>query len=249
MKISLITVCYNAEKTVENTLRSVLSQDYPDIEYIVIDGASKDGTLEILERYRDRFAHLVSARDKGIYDAMNKGLALATGEVVGLLNADDLFAHSGVISQIAAVMQAESLDAVYGDVTYFDSAAPDKVLRYYSSASFKPSRMRWGFVPAHPTLYVRRALYQTFGNFRIDYKIAGDYEFIARIFKGATLRYRYLPEVLVRMHIGGASTHTLWSMLVQNREVIRACRENNIYTNWAMILCKYPFKLLGLMFK
>lgn len=249
MKISVITVCYNAEETVENTILSVLSQDYPNVEYIIIDGASKDGTLEIVERYRDRLAQWVSEPDKGIYDAMNKGIALATGDIIGLLNADDIYAHTGVLSEVAAAMRSESLDAVYADVDYFDGAHPDKAVRHYSSAYFKPSRMAWGFVPAHPTLFLRREIYQKFGYFKTNYRIAGDYDLIARIFKDGTLRYRYLPKVLVRMRLGGASTRSWHSMLRQNTEVIRACHENGIYTNWLMILAKYPVKFLGLVFK
>jgi glycosyltransferase involved in cell wall biosynthesis len=249
MKVSLITVCYNAEATLEDTILSVVSQDYPDIEYILIDGASTDGTADIINRYRDRFTHIVREPDDGIYDAMNKGLALATGDLIGLLNADDIYAHSGVLSEVMAVMQSESLDAVYADVDYFEGDNPEKTVRHYSSAYFKPSRMGWGFVPAHPTLFLRQEIYQRFGHFKTNYRIAGDYDLIARIFKDETVRYRYLPKVLVRMRLGGASTRSWHSMLRHNSEVIRACRENGIYTTWFMILAKYPVKLLGLVFK
>ena len=249
MKISIITVCYNAQETIKETLRSLLSQDYPEIEHIVIDGASTDATQSILERYRHRLAHLVSEPDKGIYDAMNKGIALATGDIIGILNADDVYATPHVLSTIAATFRAEPLDAVYGDLIYFSTNNPDKVLRRYRSSHFRSSRLQWGFVPAHPTLFLKRSVYEKFGVFCPDYRIAGDYELIARIFKDNGLRYRYIPEIFVRMRIGGASTRSLYSMLRHNSEIIRACRANNIDTNWLMILSKYPVKMLGLIFK
>lgn len=247
MKISVVTVCYNAAATVEQTLKSVLSQDYPDIEYIVVDGASTDGTQAIVERYKDRLSAYISEPDKGIYDAMNKGIALATGEVVGLLNADDIYAHRGVLSLVAVAMQASSVDAVYGDVDFFDDADPSRVCRRYRSARFRPDRIAWGWMPAHPSLFLRRSVYQRFGVFRTQYRIAGDFELIARIFKDGTLRSRYLPEVMVRMRAGGVSNGGWRKMLLLNREVMQACRDNGIHTNWLMLLSKYPLKLLELL--
>lgn len=244
MKISIVTVCYNAAHTVEKTIQSVLSQDYPDIEYIVIDGASTDGTQAVVEPYRARLHAFISEPDAGIYDAMNKGIARAGGDIVGLLNADDVYADRGVISRVAAAMREGALDAVYGDVVFIDPQDPGRVVRRYRSARFSPARIAWGWMPAHPSLFLRRDIYVRYGLFKPAYRIAGDFEFIARIFKDGVLRSRYLPEVLVRMRSGGASNGGWRKMLQLNREVMQACRENGIYTHWLMLLSKYPIKYL-----
>lgn len=249
MKISVITVCYNAAATLEDTLKSVQTQDYPNIEHIVIDGGSTDGTQAILERYHDGIALCVSEKDRGIYDAMNKGIARATGDIVGILNADDVYAHPHVLARVAGLMQAKQLDALYADVEYFKPHAPTRVVRRYSSAHFSPARIPYGWMPAHPTLFLRRQIYDTFGSFKTDYHIASDYEFIARIFYRTNLRSDYLPEVLVRMRMGGVSTGGLKNTLRLNQEVLRACHENGIPTTMLKILSKYPAKLLGLVFK
>ena len=247
MKISIITVCFNAQETIEDTLKSVLSQDYPELEYIVIDGGSRDATCEIISRYRDRLAHCVSEPDRGIYDAMNKGIRLASGEIIGLLNADDIYADSGVISRAVAAMQKDALDAVYADVVFFRPQQPQQAVRRYRSSFFHPRLLGWGWMPAHPTLFLRRNVYEKYGEFRTDMRIASDYEFIARIFKDRSLNYRYIPEVWVRMRTGGISTGGLRSSWLLNREVLRACRLNGIRTCLPMLLSKYPLKLLEII--
>ncbi|MBK7901060.1 MAG: glycosyltransferase [Betaproteobacteria bacterium] len=249
MKISIITVSYNAEASIVATLRSVAAQTYPHVEHIVIDGASTDSTLECIGGHGAHLARLVSEPDRGIYDAMNKGVRLATGDVIGILNADDVYASDQVLARIAATMAAEPLDAAYGDVAFFSPGNPTVTVRRYSSRYFSPARLAWGWMPAHPTLFLRREVFARFGFYRPDFRIAGDYEFVARIFKDGRLRYRYLPEVLVRMSTGGASTGGWRSTLLLNREVLRACRENGIRTNWFMLLSKYPRKLLELLRK
>ena len=191
----------------------------------------------------------VSEPDEGIYDAMNKGIRLASGDIIGTLNADDVYADSKVLSRIERQMVQGQLDAIYGDVMFFANDRPKVNLRRYSSRYFAPSRIAWGWMPAHPTLFLRREIFHRFGLFRADFNIAGDYEFVARIFKDADLRYRYLPEVLVRMRTGGASTNGWRSTLLLNREVLRACRENGIRTNLLMLLSKYPIKALEYFLK
>lgn len=244
MKISVVTVCFNSADTIQGTIRSVLSQTYPEVEHIVVDGASTDGTLEVIARYRDRLAKVVSEPDGGIYDAMNKGIELASGEVIGFLNADDVYADDEVLTRVAGCIEGEGLDALYGDVGFFRSASPEVTVRRYRSVRFRPDRIAWGWMPAHPTLFVRRAVFERYGNFRTDYRIAGDFEFVARVFHENALCYRYLPEVLVRMRIGGVSTGGWRNTLLLNREVLRACRANGIRSNIFMILSKYPAKLL-----
>lgn len=242
MKISIITVCFNAVNTIADTLESVATQTQPDIEHIVVDGASKDGTLEVVKRYKHVFK-VISEPDHGIYDAMNKGLRLASGEVIGLLNADDVYADERVLERVAAIMRRDGLDALFGDAEFVNADHSDRPVRRYRSGRFRPERIAWGWMPAHPTLFLRRQAYEHFGLFRTDYQIAGDFELVARMFHGGSLRYRHLPEVLVRMRTGGISTGGWRNTLLLNREVLRACRENEIPTSMMKILSKYPAKL------
>ena len=244
MKISVITVCFNSAQTIESTLRSVANQTDAEVEHIVVDGASTDNTATILQSHFHQLARVISEPDCGIYDAMNKGIRVATGDVIGFLNADDVYAHQNVLAVVAEIMEHEHLDAVFGDVEFFGPENQDRTLRRYSSARFRPDRIAWGWMPAHPALFVRREVFQQVGAFRTDYRIAGDFEFVARAFGKNTLRYRHLPEVLVRMRTGGISTGGWRNTLLLNREVLRACRENGIPTNMLKILSKYPAKLL-----
>ena len=244
MKISIITVCYNSVQTIGETLDSVTAQTHPDTEHIVVDGASTDGTLEVVKRRGKHVTRLISEPDHGIYDAMNKGLRLATGDIIGFLNADDVYADTGVLARVSATMEAESLDALFGDAEFFSPDRPDRPLRRYRSERFRPERIAWGWMPAHPALFLRRQVYERFGLFSTDYRIAGDFELVARIFHGDTLKYRHVPEVLVRMRTGGVSTGGWRNTLLLNREVLRACRENGISTSLPRILSKYPAKLL-----
>lgn len=244
MKISVITICYNSAKTIGHTLRSVREQTHGDIEHIIVDGCSNDNTLEVVKAEGLHVAKVVSERDKGIYDAMNKGIQLATGDVVAFLNADDFYKDANVLARVARVMQAEQLDTLYGDVEFFRPGQQDAVARRYNSARFTADRLGWGWMPAHPALFVRRALFERYGTFRTDYRIAGDFEFVARVFQHADLRHRHLPEVLVRMQMGGISTSGWRATLQLNREMMRACRANAIPTNWPKMLLRYPFKAL-----
>lgn len=246
MKVSIITVAYNAAATIADTLQSVARQDYASIEHIVVDGGSTDGTVSIVKDCPS-VSQCISGPDRGIYDAMNKGNALATGEVFGILNADDLYAHDHVISTVARVMEQEQLDAVLGDVSFFRPEDPGRVVRRYRSSSFRPSRIAWGWMPAHPALFFHRRVFERLGGYCTDYRIAGDFEFVARAFHSTDLRYRHVPEVFVKMRMGGVSTAGLRNTLLLNREVLKACRENGIYTNLLMILSKYPLKLLELI--
>lgn len=244
MRISIITVAYNAARTIADTLESVAAQTHPEIEHIVVDGASTDGTLEIIERHGKHVARFISEPDRGIYDAMNKGLDLATGEVIGFLNADDVYADNAVLERVSAIMARGNLDALFGDAEFVSPVRPDHPLRRYRSERFRPERIAWGWMPAHPALFMKRSVYERFGKFRADYRIAGDFELVARVFHGGTLTYRHVPEVLVRMRTGGISTGGWRNTILLNQEVLRACRENGIATSLPKILSKYPAKLL-----
>lgn len=244
--ITVITVCYNSGASLEAAIKSVANQVWPKIEHIVIDGGSTDETLLILERYRDCFAHVISEPDQGIYDAMNKGLACATGDVICFLNADDQYASSGVLSLVAKEMQLKQVDALLGDVAFFHEKNPKKIVRRYRSDRFTPERLAWGWMPAHPAMFLSKSVVQRVGKFKIDYRIAGDFDYIARAFHGHNLKYCHMPEVLVHMQTGGASTAGWRAKLLLNKEVLRACRENGISTNILKILSKYPLKILEL---
>lgn len=244
MHISIITVTFNAAQTIADTLASVVEQTHPNIEHIVVDGGSMDGTLAVIQQHGQHVARLISEPDRGIYDAMNKGLGLATGEIVGFLNADDIYAESTILAQVSAIFAKENLDALFGDVEFFSPDRPTQPVRRYHSERFRPERISWGWMPAHPALFLRREVYERFGEFKTDYRIAGDFELVARMFHGGTLRYQHLPEVLVKMRTGGVSTGGWRNTLLLNQEVLRACRENGIPTNLVKILSKYPAKLL-----
>lgn len=248
MKISIITVTFNSEETLTETINSISQQNHDDLEYILIDGGSTDGTLEIIDKYRHIITHFISEKDRGMYDAMNKGLTFATGEVVGFLHSDDVYASPMVLTEVDSYFTNLSLDALFGDIDFFTNKDTSNFVRRYKSNRFSPDRIGWGWMPAHPSLFFHRRVYEQYGNFKIDYKIAADYEFVARVFHGNTLKYLYLPKVLVNMKMGGLSTGGLLSSIVLNKEVLRACRENNISTNIFKILSKYPAKLFDKFF-
>ncbi|MGC4023575.1 MAG: glycosyltransferase family 2 protein [Cyclobacteriaceae bacterium] len=248
MKISLITVSFNSAATIQDTIQSVRSQNYKDIEYIIVDGNSKDRTVDIIKANESVITKWVSEPDKGIYDAMNKALKMVTGEVVGILNSDDFYSNETIISQVAEVFNDSSVDAVFGDLVFVDPDNLKKVLRTYSSARWNPKKFAWGFMPAHPTFFVKRKHYEAFGLFKTDYKIAADYELLIRFLYVHHLKYKYLPLTMVKMRKGGVSSRNLMSNVILNREIMRGCRENGVYTNALMVYSKYfkkIFELLG----
>ena len=245
MKISIITVCFNSAKTIRDTIASVFAQDHPDIEYIVIDGGSTDGTLAIIDEYRARIALVVSESDKGLYDAMNKGIAAATGEVVGILNSDDFYESTDVLSCIANAFSANpKKDIVFGDIVFVRPDKLEKVVRRYAAGHFRPWKLRFGWMPPHPGTFIRRHLYQKVGSYKLNYKIAADFDMFVRLLITHKASYMWVDRVLVRMRLGGVSTTGFARSLFLNREIVRACRSNHVYTNLAFVLTKVPFKLL-----
>lgn len=245
MKVSIITVSFNSAKTIASTIDSVLSQDYPNIEYIVVDGGSSDGTVGIIEKNHSRISKWISEKDRGMYDAMNKGIAMATGDVIGILNSDDVYMDTHVISELIGLMQSKRAQVVFADLILVDQFDDQKVLRYYDSGYFHPNKFKYGWMPAHPTVFVKRELYEAVGNFSTTYQIAADYEMLIRILAIQRARYAYLPKPVVRMRSGGASTSGLSRNWILNQEIVRACKENGIYSNMAMLLLKLPFKIWG----
>ena len=230
MKISIITVCFNSEKTIAETFDSVLRQTYDPIEYIVIDGKSIDGTVQIIQQYEKRFAEKsvlfrwVSEKDKGLYDAINKGIAMSTGDVIGILNSDDILAVPDALAKIVDTFERDGCDAVYSDLYIMDPenmSMPNRVF----IAGKRSYKMGW--YPPHPTLYVRKEIYEKYGNYSLKYKIVSDYDFMLRIMKDGIQMF-YIPEVLVYMRAGGVSTHSLQSYKKSFDESIYALKENGI---------------------
>ena len=248
MKVSIITVSFNSAKTIADTIDSVLSQDFPEIEYIIVDGCSTDGTVDIIRQNENCISQWVSEKDQGMYDAMNKGIAMATGDVIGILNSDDVYMNTHAISDLMHLMQSQNTEVVFADLILVDSSNQNKVIRYYDSGRFHPSKFKFGWMPAHPTVFVKRELYQRVGKFSTTYQIAADYEMLIRMLAIEKASYAYYPKPVVRMRSGGASTSGISRNWILNQEIIRACKENGIYTNLFMLLLKVPAKLWGRLF-
>lgn len=252
MLISLITPAYNSARTISDTLLSVNGQTYREVEHIIVDGLSTDGTLEVVERVDEGKAALcpvcrkvVCGKDEGLYDAMNKGIRMAAGEVVGILNSDDFFTAPDVLEKVAeAFEEDETLEAVYGDIHYVYPEDLTKCVRYYSSRVFRCWLMRLGFMPAHPSFYVRRSCYERLGLYKTDYRICADFELLLRYLFVHRIRVRYLPMDFVTMRMGGVSTSGLSACLQIMKEHLRAFRENNIYTNRFILSLRYAYKVL-----
>ena len=249
LKISIITVVWNNSATIKDAIDSVLSQTYENIEYIVIDGASTDGTVEIVQSYGDKISKFISEKDKGLYDAMNKGISLATGDIVGILNSDDFYINEYVIEKVVKEFEEKQCESIYADLVFVKAQNLEKVVRYYDSSHFSPEKFAYGWMPAHPTFFVKKEIYEKYGVFKTDYKIAADYELLTRFLAKNNINYSYIKEPIIKMRIGGASTSGIRSNYILNKEIIRACKENGIYTNWLMVLSKYPKKILGLFKK
>ena len=246
MKISIITATYNSGATLRDTMESVLRQTYCDFEYLIIDGASRDNTLDIVKSYEPKFGgklRYVSEPDRGIYDAMNKGIAMAKGEVVGLLNSDDFYTSPDVLEQVAKVMADADIDAVYGDVHYVHEGHLDKCVRYYTSRPFHRCWMRFGFMPAHPSFYCRRSVYERYGTFDLSYRVAADFENLLRLIFVHRIRTRYIAKDFVTMRTGGASSSGMQSHKQIMRDHLRALKQNHVYSNLFLLGLRYPYKL------
>ena len=228
MKISIITATRNCAGTIAECLASVAGQSYPDREHIVIDGASTDGTLAVLQAHRPQLAVLVSEPDRSIYEALNKGIARASGEIIGFLHADDRYADDQVLSRIAAALANPAVDACYGDLLYVSQDDPRRVVRHWRAGPYHPRLLGRGWMPPHPTFYARRAVYQRLGGFDLDYRIAADYDCLLRFLGAGQITCTYIPEVLVHMRLGGVSNRSLRNLLQKSREDYRALRRHHV---------------------
>jgi glycosyltransferase involved in cell wall biosynthesis len=246
VKVSIITVCFNSAKTIRDTIESVLSQDFTNVEYIIIDGGSTDQTIDIISEYRSQITHFISQADRGIYDAMNKGIAIATGDVVGILNSDDVYMSTSTVSELMGVMIEQKTDSIFADLMVVDAETMKIVLRYYDSSKFSPNKFRFGWMPAHPSFFVKRWVYDLVGQFSLDYQISADYEMLIRMLYVKKISYAYLSKPVVKMRTGGTSSASISRKWLLNKEIVRACKENGIWTCLPLLLLKIPFKLLEL---
>ena len=246
MKISIITATYNSEAHITDCVKSVNSQTYDNIEHIIIDGASKDNTVKKIEETPNRVTKIVSEPDKGIYDAMNKGIRMATGDVIGILNSDDFFTSDDVIEEVVDTFNNNDIDALYGDVHFVDPNDLNKCVRYYSSAIFKPPLFRFGFMPAHPSFYMKRECYEKHGLYALDYKISSDFDLLVRYILKEKINCKYLKKDFVTMRTGGVSTENFNSRVTLNREIVKACKKYGIKTNMFLLSLKYLYKIFEL---
>jgi glycosyltransferase involved in cell wall biosynthesis len=246
MKITTITACYNSAATLRFAIESVLSQTYSHLEYIIDDCNSQDGTVEIIKSYESAFdgrLRWISEPDKGMYDAMNKGIRMATGDFVAILNADDFYNYPGSVETMVDYLQKTGADMCYSDVRFVHPCDLKKTVRYYSSAKFRPSLFRFGFMPAHPSCFIRRKLFDEIGCYKTDYHIAADYELLIRFLYTHRIFCRYLAFDIIKMRTGGRSTKSWKSNYILNKEIVRACKENGIYTNLLLLSLKYFRKI------
>jgi glycosyltransferase involved in cell wall biosynthesis len=238
MKLSLITVVYNADRYLKDCIESVISQTYPDIEYIIIDGASTDNSLGIIEAYRQHIHYFVSEKDMGMYDALNKGIAVATGDVVGILNADDMLASPSVTAKIIATFEAKNADAVYGNLNYVNAENPHRIIRKWIAKPYTMNSLKFGWMPAHPTFYVKRKIYEEYGNYSLNYGTAADYELMIRLLYQRQIKAVCLNELIVNMRIGGMSNSSFVQRYNAFINDYRAIKFNGI-----------PFAFVAILFK
>lgn len=247
MKVSIITACLNNATTIETTLQSVLTQDYPNLEYIIIDGASADGTKDIIAKYKDRLGTFISEKDNGIYNAMNKGLSKATGDIVGFLHADDFYPAPDVISKIVKAFESSNCECVYGDLQYVDRQNPEKIIRNWKSEPYYNGIFLKGFMPPHPTFFLKRKWYEQYGNYNTAFALAADYELMLRMLHRYKLKATYIPEVLVKMRTGGASNKSLGNRIKANMEDRKAWKANGLKPT-PLTLIRKPLGKLGQYF-
>lgn len=247
MRFSIITVCYNSHKTIEQTIKSVLTQDFKDFEYIVIDGGSKDGTVEILEKYKTQIK-FISEKDKGIYDAMNKGLKMAQGEIIGMIGADDFYPTNGILSSISKTFDDLGTQAVYGDKQYVDAEDPNKIVRYWKVGAYQKENWLKGWMPPHLSFYLKKSVYDQFGYYRTDFTCSADYELMLRMLYKNDVSAGYLPKVVMTMRTGGTSNASFKHRWVANQEDRKAWKVNDLKPRWYTLWWK-PISKIGQLFK
>ena len=246
MKISIITVSYNSEKTIRDTIDSVISQSYPNVEYIIVDGNSSDKTVEIIKSFGDKISQFVSEPDKGLYDAMNKGIKLATGEIIGILNSDDFYSDENVLKNVAEKFE-NGVEGLYADLFYVDPVNTKKILRKWHSGEYTEGDFLKGWMPPHPTFFARKKVYEKFGGFTDQLKSAADYELMLRFIHKEKIKIAYLPKVIVHMRAGGASNASIKNRLKANREDRLAWKINGLKPGLFTFIRK-PLSKIGQFF-
>ncbi len=244
MKVSIITVTLNSEKYLADCIQSVMRQRYTNIEHIIVDGKSTDGTLQIIKKHENYISKWISETDRGMYDAINKGIAIATGDIIGILNSDDIFASDNVIANIVRCFKKENTDSVYGDLVYVKPSNTEKVFRLWKGVRYKRYRFRYGWMPAHPTFYMKRSLIEKYGPYENHYYTAADYEFMARYLYKYRISATYLEQLVVKMRTGGASNITIKGRLRANRRDFLAMKRNNIPFSFLVSILK-PISKIG----
>ena len=247
MKISIITVCFNSSKTIEKTFQSIKNQSYQNLEYIVVDGGSSDDTLKIIKNYSSCISNYISESDKGLYDAMNKGISMATGDIIGILNSDDIFVDNYVLEKVAKFHTKNSIDASVGNITQFNKN--DKVVRKYSAKNWSPNKLKIGFMPAHPAIFFKRDLFENYGKYRLDFVSGADYELIIRFFLRNKITWKYSDITTTAMLIGGISSSGYKSYKLISREIKKALDLNNIKFSYFKVLLRVIWKLNGFLKK
>ena len=246
MKLSVITIVWNKKDTIEDAISSVLNQSYKNIEYIVIDGSSTDGTQEIIKNYSQNISRFISEPDQGIYDALNKGLSVATGDIISFLHSDDLYAKNSTIYEVLQYFDDDT-QGVYSDLVYTNKYDLNKVLRYWKSCNFNPSLLENGWMPPHPTLFLRRGVYEKYGYFDTSFKISADYDFMLRILKN-NIKVKYFPQVTYKMRVGGESNRSFSNILNKSKEDFNALKKNKL-KNPSIILVKKNISKIDQLFK
>ena len=245
MKISIITVCFNSEKTLEKTINSVLSQNYKNIEYIIIDGGSEDSSLKIIDKYKDNITTIISEKDNGIYDGINKGIQKATGDVISLIHSNDMFVDENVISKIVNFFKSNSnFDIILADLAFKKKLEDKKITRYYSAKNFRPWMLRIGYSPPHLSAFFKTDVFKKVGLYKANFRIAGDFDFFVKCFLKHKIKFNYLEECLIFMSTGGKSGKNFLSYLISSKEINQSLKSNNIYSNIFITFLRFPFKLI-----
>jgi glycosyltransferase involved in cell wall biosynthesis len=246
VKVSIITITYNSEATLKDTIESVVNQSYGDIEYIVVDGKSTDNSLSIIQSYKDKISKVISEKDQGLYDALNKGIALATGDLIGIIHSDDFYTNNFVIEKIVKSIEENNSDAVYADLYYVDKVDTNKIFRKWKSGNYKDGQFLNGWMPPHPTFFVKRSCYEKFGSFNLSFVSAADYELMLRFIHKHKINLSYLPEFIVKMRVGGKSNVTLKNRIRANKEDRKAWIVNGLNPKFYTLYLKPLRKIIQL---